>query len=1212
MQLQRVTLYLCLACVVFTSCAGPDYMPDYFGSSEENTSDDATVPTASEGEEPATGSCTVSLTSTLCVAINGEAAKVGVEGEEPLCIAVDPIPLEINSGTNIILRGEAFPDIPFEGHGLPAPIVINGKGTTDGKENVGTGKVDKAGNIIIEDFSFFINALGMVGEVPDLILTTGATEELDGFDVIEGEPLGADGHVKFVAGTVIGHLFPAADEKLYGSSLQAVLEGTISPPLSECKGEGTKPQSSFVTKLVMDEKGGQTEALLPGSNRMETGEAFIAQGPQDIGPLYEASARFKIVNATSKPMSIDIPAIVGAFYIEAAKGGQLKQDLPSKTPLIIKVTFKPTGDNTKEAGPIEEMLTIGPDIYQLTGSAAEPSGEIGLDVVDESGKTSAAYDSLNVGDVAVSTVGRREFFSCRKIVCNGIEKLTQCVPCVDVLVNVCQLVAVDGYGNPAGVVDNKCKPINKGANDFSAIGLGEDAVTSVKMVFEIKNNGVKSLQIKSVAIQEIQGSKSSKQFRVSNPIDLPATLAPFDVSGEAIQVVVIYEPDDLLGFDGGQAVIGHKVKDKAVLRIVAEGNSKSIEIFGTTVVKKVPALQVYFKSATGMKEQPDGSEFSFRGITSETADLAVPVFIKLSDSATGPIRITKLKLISAAPFEWLDTREKIDSRPEGSRCSIPVFDAAGGQVSTVTDLKPVSLLPDGFDLKPGDYNTDNMPLFGCVNFRMGADKKRQYAGKLIISTLELANDGSPARNADGSLKQTDFGVNLLAVVNPLKGKVVFRLTQTIAAMLHSQFSSISASPSADEMDYYISAGHAKEEDRFVMPGAMILDPFDEEIIKDEGGNVVSGMGDGITAVYRRIDTHPVNTVYDDNLLPDYTSLISDASGADGGRGVFFDYPNVPENLKLAGLRMYTAGLSYPGPLALPSDRPENVAMCEEINPCDPDEQKKLGTGPTEPGKKGVCAFFYGSVGSWDSLSFHRSSESEGGLRKNLCESAGEAQKLKDLTGSYKLNGGLNFEDSGLRLWGPNYFSNPAGPLGNYPPMDAVVHLAFTTDVLAPKDDGDEFDKIPDKRVNAAKQEYKINLNDSKLDTPQLCEESVKNRLIGGEYYSTWKFLKPFLVKDKEGTIKAGCPEQGEPYTGGSAFLRGRPLDQETGAIAFVGTAKFESDKDLTFAFQDVMFFIALNGWFCDPEGPEEQFEGSHCFDMTVNERDRKSTVSIMK
>lgn len=1194
---------------MISACAGPDYDPVYFPIKEPAASE-ALPPEKKPDEGIAVGSCTVNFKSELCVIIYGESVQVGTEGEEPLCAELDPIPIEVNGGTNLILRGNTFPDIPFEGHGLPAPIMINGKGTTDGSQNLGRGKVDQPGNITIEGFSFFINALGMVGELSDLTLTTGKTEKLEGLEEIEGSPLADDGKLKLVIGTTIGHLFPAADEKLYGASLQAVFEGTVTPQLSECKGSDSKPQSSFVTKLVVDENGRQTEAMLPGSTRMEVGRVFISQGPQDIGPNFESSAKFKIINASAKAFDIDIPQIVGPFNIEATQGGPLKQSLPPKTPLIIKVSFRPTLENTPKEGEVSEILAIGPDVYQLVGEAVKPSAKISIDVEEEGGKFSQAGDTVKLGDVEVSTAGRREFFSCKKINCNGVEKLTQCVPCVDVLINVCQLLSVDKNGSPVEAVDSKCQPENKNGRNSFSIGLGSDAVVPAKRAIEVKNNGVKPLTINSVEIQEIPGSKSVHQFKVNPNIGLPVTIRPYDISNESFSVIVIYEPDDLIGFDGSEAVVGRPVKDMAVLRVAGGDSSSTIELVGTTTVREVPALQVYFKSATGTKEQTDGSEFAFRGLTQDSTDLAVPVFIKLSDSASKSIRITNFSVSSS--FEWLDTKEKIDSKPENSRCAIPVFDANGGVVSRITDLNPSSLLPNGFDLKPGAYTTGTMPLFGCVNFNRGAENKRQYKGLLTISTTELDENGQPARNPDGSLKQTTFNINLLAVINPMKGKIVFRITQAMAAIMNPQFPGVSSVASKKEMDIHIADGLASESDRFVLPTAMVLDPFDEETIKDESGNIVTAPGDGITAVYRKMDTRPVPDEYDDPLLGDFASVVFDSTAKDGEKGIFFDYPNIPENTKFTGLRMFTSSLSYPGPLASPSERPENISLCQQVNPCSKEGQNMHGEGPSDKSKRGVCAFLYGSAGTWDSPALHFSSEMEGGTRVDMCKMTEKYRKLNDIGGHYNLNGSMNFVDVGLHIFGPTYFNNPKGPLGPYQPIDTVFHTAFTTGVIKPAASKKDYNLIPEKRVNIAKQEYKINLNDTKLETPPLCDNSVKNRYIHGEYYSTWKYLAPLLVKDEAGTTLAGCPEADNNFTGGSAFIRGRPLDQETGVATFVTASKFASDDNLTFAFKDVMFFVIYNGWFCDPTGPEDRFEGSHCFDNTFNERDAMSTISIIE
>ncbi|MBI2974294.1 MAG: hypothetical protein HYY43_01715 [Deltaproteobacteria bacterium] len=430
--------------------------------------------------------------------------------------------------------------------------------------------------------------------------------------------------------------------------------------------------------------------------------------------------------------------------------------------------------------------------------------------------------------------------------------------------------------------------------------------------------------------------------------------------------------------------------------------------------------------------------------------------------------------------------------------------------------------------------------------------------------------------------------------------------------MNPQFPGNSAVASKEEMDIQIADGKAKEEDRFIMPSALILDPFDEETIKDEAGNILTAPSDGVTGVYRKIDTHAVGTTYDNPFLPDYTSLLFDSTAKAGEQGMFFDYPNLPDDLKIAGLRVFTAALSYPGPLVSPQDRFDNVSQCEQVDPCNEEGQRRLGEGPKDKSKKGVCAFFYASGASWDSPSMHKPSEMEGGELKDYCKSKGEAQKLNDITGTYDLSGEMTYGNVGLRFWGPTYFHNPAGPLGSVPPLDEILHLTFTTGVLQPSKDESASDLIPDKRINISKLEHKINLTDTTLEMPRLCDNSVKNRLIRGEYYSTWKYLAPLLVKDEEGKIPAGCPEAGNSFTGGSAFIRGRPLDQETGIMTLVGGAKFSSSDNLTFAFKDVILFIVFNGWVCDPAGSESEFEGARCFDREYNDRDGASGITIMK
>ncbi len=1214
----RRTLYIKTAALLLflglaTACLGPDYTPEYFPLGDEDASASGTA-TPKEDDTKPTGSCTVQFTSSVCVSIKSKTMEVGTGDAEPLCTNLDPIPIEINAGTSAVIRGNTFPDIPFEGHGLPAPITINGKGSGDGIDNIGSGTYSADGSMTIEGFSLYIDAIGMVGEIPDLTFTTGATEALPDLPDIEGLSLDPTGAMTLVTGTVLGPLFPAADEHLLGASLQAIFEGTVSPNPAECSGTGTsEPTSTFVTKLVVDKEGRQTEALLPGATRMEVGSGtFISEKPSDVGPKFEALAKFKIINATSKPLQIDIPSRVGAFHIEAIQGGSLYQELPPSTPLTVRITFRPTRENTPETGEIMELLTIGPDIYYLIGDAVSASGKVSADVTDSAGAISIAQaDTVSVGDIQLTTNPRREFFMCEKLTCNGVDKLTRCSPCVDVLTNVCQLLIVDKDGAPVDAVNDQCRLLNPTARDSLSINLLEE-IEPVTRIIQIKNLGPREITINSITVQDPPNSKSRGQFKISIKEILPVSLPPYDLSKEFISVTIVYEPNDLIGFDGSEAFVGNPAKDKSVLFVTTDAGSKSVEITGTTGIKETPALQVFFKTSTGTKEQPDSSIFPFRGITTDTTDIAVPVFIKLSDSSTTTLRITRVD-IGGGNFEWLDSTDKIESKPETVRCTIPILDSEGNMTGQITDLEPVSLAPNGFDLPPGTYSTDTMPLFGCVNFNKNGASTRKYESVLKIYAQEIGRDGQPVRNSDGSIKETSLKVNLLAVVNPRKGKMVFRITQTMAAVLHPQFPGISSVSSATEMDYNIADGIAEESDRYVSLGALVLDPFDEETIYDQDGYVVSTPNDGITAVYRRTDTHPTQDIFEDPLLADWTSLISDQIAPEGERGIFFDFPNIPEDFKWSGLRIYTTSLSYPGPLVPVEERPEEVSKCQQVNPCSEEGQKMHGTGQTDPTKKGVCAFFFTTASDWKNSSLRE--EAESGETVDLCKE-NVKQELGDLTGYYTLDGNINVPDVALRLWGPTFFHNPYGPMGSVPPLNVILNISFTTGVLSPETKtsptGETYTLIPDKRVNFGKLEHKINLTDPNMELPPLCDNNTKNRLIHGELYSSWRYWEPFFSKDEEGTIPAGCPEPGLPYNGGSAFMHGRPLDQETGIISLAATAKFANDDNLTFAFKDVMFFIALSGWLCDPLGDEADFEGAQCFDRTFNDRDRVSTITIMK
>ena len=177
-------------------------------------------------------------------------------------------------------------------------------------------------------------------------------------------------------------------------------------------------------------------------------------------------------------------------------------------------------------------------------------------------------------------------------------------------------------------------------------------------------------------------------------------------------------------------------------------------------------------------------------------------------------------------------------------------------------------------------------------------------------------------------------------------------------------------------------------------------------------------------------------------------------------------------------------------------------------------------------------------------------------------------------------------------------------------MDEVFHTAFTTEILKPQTNPKDYNVLPDEKLDFSKQEHKVNLTDTTLG-PTLCPRNTFNRFIGGQKYSSWRYFAPLIVKDEAGEIPAGCPEPGTPFTGGTAFFRGRRIDPVTRIFSLATTAKFGSREDLSLAFQNVPIFFALNGWLCDPQGDEKDFEGSLCFSPKFNERDAKSQISIL-
>lgn len=1239
----RLSAAICIA-LIFAACSGGDYTPLYF------------PPPGDEKEKPPTPSesdggrqCTISFTSQLCVSIKGDNVEVGVKEDDSLCAEVPAFPIHI-AGNKVIIKGSEFPDIAAEGHGLPAPIMINARGDSDGSSNIGEGTIDATSNISIENFSLFIVALGIVGEIPDLTLTTAAAQELPALPTLTGAPPDASGAMTLVTGTVLGHTIDAADKYLMGASLSASFTGSVTPPLTQCGGEGEK--TIEVQHLKIDTDGSQRESPLADGSLMEvSGGTYIAEGASDIGERFETTAKFKIKNVSGKPQSLQIPTRIGPFFLRSID--PLTRKLGGGQSFILDVTFRPTASD--KPGTMVMPIAIGTDQFSLVGIALSKDGDASVNQIDDTGKVTAPdVDEINMGEASVPANTKRAFFKCVKITCGDTKAVTSCGACTDPESMPCELLGLSTTGKPLGEVDTKCNPIDPNAVPLYTIDLKGSSSVSLagyKQVLAIRNRGALPLTVKSVSISDIEESKSKSEFtipegaiflaknfgdiqaNVTNALagketqgaKLPTTIPPFQKGYDetTLYVVVTYRPSDLIGSDGKQAGVGSPVRDRAIIHIKTDAGDITAETIGETTISETPALELYFKTSVGVKQIADGESFSFRGITPQTEDLAFPLFLRVADTATHTLRVKSITIEGedSTNFRWLDTAEKIAKvtppSGRGLRCSIPTIDPGSGEMTDeLFNLKPVSLEPPGFDIVPGAYSIDAMPLMGCVDFhREQSDMapKRLYKSSVVVTAEELTSTGMPAKNPDGSTRQTKLTAKLMAAINPRTGKMVMRISQTMAAILNPQFPGLSAISSRADMASGITSGKVKQNDLQVFSGALILDPFDEMVIaSSDGKKELSTPNDGITAIFRTIDTHPVSSAYENEWLFDYANLAYDGSRPEGTRGIYEDYPNIPAGAQANGWRIFTSSLSYPGPVAPPAKRPNNPSDCVIINPCDQDDLK-LFTDAGAKGGKGACAFFYASGGNYDSPAFHTAEEMDGGERSRLCDNIDKPQKLGDLSaGHYSVDGSISFEEVGLRFSGPTYFHNPAGPLGPKPPMDEIFYMGFTTGVLKPPANTNDINVLPDTKIDFAKGEYKLNLNDKQTSLPPICENNTKNRVVNGKTYSTWRYLEGLIFKDEEATIPAGCPEDGNKYTGGQAYLRGRDLDPETGVITFVATAKFSNSDDLTFAFKDVMLFIVLNGWLCDPEGDPANFEGAKCFDPAFNDHDALGQISIVK
>ncbi|MBI4211688.1 MAG: hypothetical protein HY540_03540, partial [Deltaproteobacteria bacterium] len=1007
------------------------------------------------------------------------------------------------------------------------------------------------------------------------------------------------------------------------------------------------PQSVHVTKLMIDENGKKTEVELPDDKTLEVSKGtFISQGPRDVGPRFESTVRYQVRNISSRSQSIRLPAQVGPFALRSQES--LTRELAPQKSFVLDVTFRPKVGEAK-AGETRKSILIGTDLFHLVGVALEPQGEASLSQINENGTVGQNdIDRIDVGSIAVAANPQKSFFQCQKRSCPQGEAFTECTACPNPETMPCELLPITKEGKPIGEVDATCSPKQADAIPMMAIDLKGSMQTPLKngkQILVLRNRGVKPLTLRSIEIQEVKQSKSRGQFSLpehavfvakrfedikaklnaekAKGATFPITLPPFTpgIDETSAYLVVSYLPTDLLGFDGREAGVGSPTQDRAMLRVITDSEPIQTELRGSTTIIEAPALELYFKTSVGTKRIANGGSFPLSSITGKTKDAAFPLFMRLSDGAPTPMRITGIEIAGpdARSFEWLDSATEISAvRPstgEGLRCSIPTLDANGNMTGENFNLQPISLKAPGFDLLPGTFTVENMPLFGCVNFHRGAteEQKYLYQATLTVTAVELTLEKTPKLNPDGSPKQTTYAIQLMAAMSPTKGKLVLRINQIMSIILNPEFAGLSSNPEFSVYESDIAEGKAKKSDLPMFLVSVIVDPFDEMRITDPAGKeIVDEPNNGITAVMRPLDTHAVSTTYENEFLYDYSSLTFDKTLPTGTQGIFEDYPNVPEGTQTNGLRIFTSSLSYPGPLRPVEERPEYPSNCITINPCSPEGWKKFSSDYVAPGEPGACTYFYGSAGRYDSSAF-QPPEVPGGEYRHMCDSVDKPQKLLTLnTGRSTVDGHVTIEEMGLRLFGPTYFHNPYGPFERVRPLDTVFYTAFTTGVLKPQTTPEDPNVLPDPMIDQAKQMYKINLTDPTHVNAAICPRATNNTVIRGKQASSWKYIREFISLDEAGTIPAGCPDSGNGFKGGVAFLHGRPIDPETKVATFVSAMRGGPSESLTFALRNVPLFFILNGWFCDPTGREEDFEGKRCFDIVPNERDSEGQISILE
>ncbi|MBU4483785.1 hypothetical protein KKA47_00005, partial [bacterium] len=1243
-KLSRVFLLITAAAFILSACAGgEDYMPNYFGKEEsekvesDKKKDEAPQGSVSKPEEkpeekaeettpekdgdskPAkeVSGCTVYLDSTLCVTIKGEQFQLGIDPK--VCTKVGSIPIHVDANS-LTLTGNEFPIITVNDPNVPFPLLIDGKGLTDGVTNIGTGSFDEDGNIEINDFSLFITALGMTGELKHLTLTTGIVSNLAFLPEINGSPMDDSGKTTIIVALNLPSLFPAADSLLLGASLTAIFDGKITPKFQDCTEGGQPPvPTSEKIKITKTSYFGDTpvDEEIPNGTDLYIGGAFIPKSEEDIGNSFSSKAEFKITNISEKDIEISIPEKINRFHFEA--DSFTKTIAPNETFIFAIVFIPEVGD---AEGDISESIEIAGSTLFIKASAEASGSKLIVNTVSEStGKSDEnGINTINFGSVTVNVAPKQAFFECSKITCEGEDKLTNCNSCGAPEGGTCHLLPISKSGKPFGIVGPDCKTTDAGDEDLTMNVGGENGTLhNRKELIEIRNSGTEEIIINSIRIDDIGNSKSTDQFNLNEgsiymvsgdaPMDsitdelgkasLPITIPPYDENNQIhIYVVVTYEPTDLIGSEGG-------IADRANLVIETNEGPMIIELAGSTDIAQAPPLEAYIKTTDGMQKLGDGSVFAYRGLSSKFNKSSAPLYLKLSDNETSSIIIKNIEISGRDidQFKW----------ESGGSISCPItgYDLDNKQVfQEVVSVNTVN--NNNYEISAG-LTQDTMPAFGCLIFNYPGDDSAQPQ---YIANIKITAEKSTA----ASNKEIDFNIKFIAVTDPMKGKFVLRVTQTLAAIQARKFPSISATASGLEFGIQLKAGEVDEIDRSIHFGAIEIDPFDENELTNRYGEVISAPGDGATAIFRALDTHPTKKEYDNPYVFNFMSLLHDETLPEGSKGIFFDFPNVPKDLKASSLRIFTSTLSYPGPLGSP--RPEGPSRCIIVDPCD-NEGKKAFSKQYIQGDKGACAFFNTSVGNYSSPSFHpteyipnRPEPMENGELADLCKVGDVPQNIEAMNqGHFSMDGKITFENLGLRFYGPTFVHNPYSPIEPRPDvLDVIFNIAFTTEILSPNGTQEGYVTVPDQRLWDNKK-FMVNLTDESLDTKPICSNNVKNKKIGEKGgYSSWKYLAPFLWQDEAGTIQTGCPEDDNDLTGGTAYVSGRRLDRETGIFSVAAAGTFGPAEEMSPFFQDATLFMIMNGWLCDPNGSPEApyYEGSECFNPKINKRDESSQVTVME